>query len=157
VSKTQEKGAKIPIGLSGVAGEYLVAAELSRRGFIASLTIRNAKGIDILASNLDATKSVGIQVKTNQNGKKYWLMNVKAERILGTNLFYVFVSLHGENALPRYHVVPSSTVAEYISKSHKNWLTTPGVRGQTRQDTKMRKFEDYEDKFLDRWDLLELA
>jgi hypothetical protein len=36
-------------GLAGVAGEYFVAAELSRHGFIASVTLRNSKGIDILA------------------------------------------------------------------------------------------------------------
>ena len=35
-------------GLAGVAGEYFVAAELSRHGFIAFVTLRN-KGIDILA------------------------------------------------------------------------------------------------------------
>jgi hypothetical protein len=39
--------------LSGVSGEYFVAAELSRRGFIASLTLKNAQGIDILASSAD--------------------------------------------------------------------------------------------------------
>jgi hypothetical protein len=30
--------------LTGVAGEYFVAAELSRRGFIASITMRNSQG-----------------------------------------------------------------------------------------------------------------
>jgi hypothetical protein len=35
--------------LTGVAGEYFVAAELSRRGFIASITMRNSTGIDIPA------------------------------------------------------------------------------------------------------------
>jgi hypothetical protein len=41
--------------LCGVAGEYFVAAELSRRGYVASVTLRNTCGIDILASNVDAT------------------------------------------------------------------------------------------------------
>lgn len=60
---------RLSTGLSGVAGEYLVAAELSRRGYIASITLRNTRGIDILASNADATRSVGIQVKTNQRAR----------------------------------------------------------------------------------------
>jgi hypothetical protein len=34
----------------GVAGEYFVAAELSLRGYIASITLRNTRGIDIIAS-----------------------------------------------------------------------------------------------------------
>lgn len=40
----------------GITGEYLVAAELSRRGYVATLTLRNTRGIDILASNSDATR-----------------------------------------------------------------------------------------------------
>ncbi|MBN2094879.1 MAG: hypothetical protein JW727_02425 [Candidatus Aenigmarchaeota archaeon] len=51
--------------LCGVSGEYFVAAELSRRGHIASITLRNTKGVDILCSNAEATKTVGIQVKTS--------------------------------------------------------------------------------------------
>jgi hypothetical protein len=35
--------------LAGVAGEYLVAGELSRLGWIASLTLRNTRGVDILS------------------------------------------------------------------------------------------------------------
>jgi hypothetical protein len=44
---------------TGIAGEYFVAAELTRRGHVAALTLRNTRGIDVLASNADATKSMG--------------------------------------------------------------------------------------------------
>lgn len=40
----------------GITGEYLVAAELSRRGYVATLTLRHTCGIGILASNLEATR-----------------------------------------------------------------------------------------------------
>ena len=40
--------------LSGVAGEYFVAAEMSRRGYIASLTLKNTRGIDVLAASANA-------------------------------------------------------------------------------------------------------
>lgn len=46
--------------LAWVSGEYFVAAELSRRGYNASLTSKNIKEIDLLASNEDASKTVGI-------------------------------------------------------------------------------------------------
>ena len=36
--------------LAGVSGEYFVAAELSKRGYIASITLRNTKGIDVAAT-----------------------------------------------------------------------------------------------------------
>lgn len=78
--------------LAGVSGEYFVAAELSRRGYIASLTSKNTKGIDLMASNLDASKTVGIQIKTNQGGKKSWLLSKENENYRSDNLFYVFVS-----------------------------------------------------------------
>ena len=36
---------KVSSILVGVAGEYFAAAELSRRGYIASITLRNTKAI----------------------------------------------------------------------------------------------------------------
>ncbi len=65
---------KISRNLSGIAGTYYVAAELSRRGYIALITLKNTAGVDILASSEDSFKSIGIQVKTNQHSKrKGWL------------------------------------------------------------------------------------
>src|SRR5438128_12521844 len=93
---------KLTTVLCGVAGEYFVAAELSRNGYVASLTLRNTRGIDILASNSDATRSVGIQVKTNQGTKRDWLLNEKAEKDSAENLFYVFVRLNGGKT-PEYY------------------------------------------------------
>src|SRR5437667_9761896 len=92
-SKANPSPTSIPPVLTGVAGEYFVAAELSRRGYVASITLRNTRGIDILASNADATKSVGIQVKTCRGTKPDWILNKKAEADLAQNLFYVFVCL----------------------------------------------------------------
>lgn len=87
---------KLDAVLCGVAGEYFVAAELSRRGYLASITLRNSRGVDILASNRDATKSVAIQVKTNQRGVAEWILTQKVEAEVGDaslpeNLFFVFV------------------------------------------------------------------
>ena len=63
----------------GVAGEYFVAAELSLRGFIASITLRNTRGIDIIASTKDGAKSVNIQVKTNNIDSTNWVLTQKSE------------------------------------------------------------------------------
>lgn len=60
---------KLEATLVGVAGEYLVAGELSLRGYIASITLRNSRGIDIIISSSDGTKSASIQVKTNSTGQ----------------------------------------------------------------------------------------
>jgi hypothetical protein len=150
---------RLSTGLSGIAGEYFVAAELSRRGYVASLTLRNTRGIDILASNLDATKSVGIQVKTNQSDGKEWMLNKKVEaeaEDLAANLFYVFVRLNGLKS-PEYYVVPRVDVAKFATNFHQEWLSTPGRNGRAHVDTPMRKFADPEHTFRGRWELLGLG
>lgn len=140
----------------GVAGEYFVAGELSRRGYIASITLRNTRGVDILVAGRDAARSAGIQVKTNQSSAKGWLLNKKAETMEEVGLFYVFVNLNGSGA-PSYHIVSSPVVAEYVRRTHSEWLASPGRNGHKRKDTNMRKFEDPDDEWKDRWDVLGLA
>lgn len=142
--------------LTGVAGEYFVAAELSRRGFVASLTLRNTRGIDILASNADATKSVGIQVKTCQGHHPIWILNAKAEVDVAENLFYVFVCLPAQGE-PSFYVVPRAIVAKYARDTHSKWLATPGLKGQQRRPSNMRKFKDPAGAYRNRWDLLGLS
>lgn len=141
---------------TGVAGEYFVAAELSRRGFVASLTLRNTRGIDILASNADATRSVGIQVKTCQGTRADWMLNAKAEADLAENLFYVFVCLPPQGE-PSFYVVPRATVATYVRDSHSKWLATPGRKGQQHSPSNIRRFRDPDEHHKDRWDLLALS
>src|SRR5436309_8820319 len=97
---------KIQPLLAGVAGEYFVAAELSRRGHIASISLRNTRGIDILATNREASRSITIQCKTNQLGHKVWILNEKCETFASEDHFYVFVVLGGVLERPVYHIVP---------------------------------------------------
>ena len=141
--------------LSGISGEYFVAAELSRRGYVASVTLRNTKGIDILASNVNATKSVGIQVKTKQGTGKDWVLNKKVESQTATNLFFVFVRLNGLKTA-EYYIVPRTDVAAFARKFHDQWLSGKRRDGKPRKDGDMRKFSDLDGRYRDRWDLLGL-
>lgn len=143
-------------GLVGVAGEYFVAAELSRRGHLATITLKNTKGIDVLASNEDGSKQVGIQVKTNQINRREWILNQKAEYYNADNLFFVFVILKRELERPEFFIVPSKVVAHYTKTMHLKWLETPGKKGQAHRDSSMRKFQDHECQYLEKWDLLDL-
>ncbi len=145
---------KPPSILVGVAGEYFVAAELSRRGYVASITLRNTKGVDILASNQEATRQVAIQVKTNRRDKPEWMLGAKAESYHADNLFYVFVNLKGDRLRPDFYIVPSKVVAESIHSGHKAWLETPGRKGQPHKDSPIRKFGDPDGQYLEKWDLL---
>lgn len=142
--------------LTGVAGEYFVAAELSRRGYVASLTLRNTRGIDILASNADATISVGIQVKTKYGNKPEWLVSRKAVGETAEKLFYVFVRFKGNDS-PKYHIVPRAIVAKYVGEKHKAWLAKPRKDGKIHKDNPLRVFRDRENHYLDKWELLGLG
>jgi len=143
--------------LGGVAGEYFVAAELSARGYIASITLRNTKGVDILCSSGDATKTIGIQVKTNKSHKRHWMLNQKAEGYFAENLFYVFVNLNDGQKSPDYFIVPSKTVAAHVREGNQAWLKAPGKKGQAHIESTIRHFSDEEEKFIGRWDLLGLG
>jgi hypothetical protein len=142
-------------GLAGVAGEYFVAAKLSRHGFIASITLRNAKGIDILATTEDASHTISIQVKTNQIGRTTWVLNEKAEKIKDPTFYYVFVKLNNVGILPDFYIVPSAIVSEQITQSHSAWLITPGKKGQSRNPNTLRKFSLEADSiYHNNWTLL---
>lgn len=147
---------KLEPQLVGVAGEYLVAGELSLRGHIASITLRNSRGIDIIASNAGGSKSITIQVKTNSSGSKEWILTKKSEEFSSENHFYVFVSLGSIGKRPEFHVVPSKVVANTIKAGHANWLSGKKKNGEKRKDSNMRKFSDVSDQYLEAWDLMKL-
>ena len=148
--------AKISKVLSGVAGQHFVAAELSRLGYIATVTLRNTKGIDVLAANEAGTKAVSIQVKTNQNSDPTWLLDAKCDSMAAADLFYVFVNLNAQGA-PSYHVVESKIVADATAAGHKAWLSKPKRNGQPRKNTSMRVFNDPAGQYLNAWSRLGLG
>ena len=141
--------------LTGIAGQHYVAAELCRRGWVATITLRNTRGIDVLASRPDVKRVVGIQVKTGQDKGRQWPLNAKAEKLASPTLFYVFVKLNGPKGNPTFHVVPSKVVARRIRQGHRRWLAQKGRDGRAHRDTPMRLFLDREDRFLDMWRLLD--
>lgn len=105
--------------LTGMRGVYLVAAELSRLGFIASPTSRSAIGADILVTDQRCLRTYSVQVKTNARTFGFWLVGAKAREIQSETHIYVLVNLRrsklGENI--EYFVVPSSVVAEKMVSS----------------------------------------
>ncbi len=101
--------------LTGMRGVYLVAAELSKIGFIASPTSRSAQGADILVTDTDCKKSFAVQVKTNAHTFNFWLVNSKAKTLQSKTLIYAFVNLKKDGI--EYYLVPSTFVAKNIDIS----------------------------------------
>ena len=147
---------KVSSILTGVSGEYFAAAELSRRGYVASITLRNTKGIDIIATNEKGSKTINIQVKTSSMRTRGWILNKKAEEMDDDNMFYILVRLNDINERPEFHIVPTSDVAQSVKIGHREWLNAPGRGGKKRKDSDIRKFEDPKNKYLGKWELLGL-
>lgn len=99
-------------------GVYLVAAQLTNRGLIASPISRSAFGADILLTDQLCSKSYSVQVKTNSKPTSSWLLNKKSKEIVGKNHVYVFVNLRKtESSLDAdYYIVPSKVVSQYMQK-----------------------------------------
>ena len=143
--------------LSGVAGVYFVAAEMSRLGLIALVTVRNTKGVDILASSDDAQRFVGVEVKTVQGSRTEWLISKGVEELKdAANRVFVFVALN-ERGSPSYYIVPGHDVAVYAMTSHQKWLAGAAA-GRERADGSMRKFRmEKPEEYHNKWELLGLG
>lgn len=127
--------------LSGITGEYYVAAELSRRGYLAAITLRNSDGVDMLVSNIQGDKLFSIQVKTTQNKRK-WVLTKKVETEYSEKKYFVFVSIPPDiNIMPEFIVIQSEVLAKNIKNGHINWLASPGKNGKLRNDSNMRQFD----------------
>lgn len=147
---------KLSRQLSGITGEYYAAAELSRRGYIAAITLRNSDGVDILVSNISGDRLFSIQVKATQNKRK-WVLSKKVETDYSERKYFVFVCIPPQlEQLPEFVIVHSEILAKKIEKGHKAWLTTPGKNGKVRNDSDMRQFDPqyFEPKELLNWDEL---
>jgi hypothetical protein len=158
---------KIEKNLIGAAGEHLVLSRLLSRGILAAQSPFNAFKADVLINPSDGGKPFLIQVKTRLTyGKKLrsWLLNEKNERYSDSSFYYCLVDLGLEDS--KIYVVPSKKVVSILSESHKEWLSTPGKKGQTRNDSTMRKLRlDYTkmplksakglwiDRYLEKWEV----
>jgi hypothetical protein len=98
--------------MTGMLGTYLAAAELTNKGFIVSITSRNARGSDLFATDQNYKKAYSIQVKTNRKAAGFWLINSDFRRIVARTHVYIFINLRGDQR-PDYYVVPSRVVAKH--------------------------------------------
>jgi hypothetical protein len=93
---------KIENQLTGIAGEFFVAAELAKRNFQVALTLGNAKGIDLFATNQTTGKVFEIEVKTLRKQPNCFTLNV--DRLKREKIF-VFVYLNGNGIPPDFCIL----------------------------------------------------
>jgi hypothetical protein len=110
---------------TSLSGEFFVAAELLKRGLQTSLTLGNAKAIDLFAIN-DKGSQFTIQVKSVKTRNHFPL---DPDKILGACV-YVFVVLNKVGTAPDYYVVPGKdfhSKPEKFGKWFHGYKKFPGV------------------------------
>lgn len=119
--KTSNTKKVVPVSKhnTGMRGVFLVAAELSKRGYIVSPTSRSAFGADLLVTDKDCSKAWSVQVKTNARVFSFWLLNKHSKDIKSNSHIYVFVNLRKGGDDVEYFIVPNKVVSRkiYIQKS----------------------------------------
>jgi len=121
--------------LVGATGEYLVAAELSRRGLIATTFTGNVPHYDIIAAN-ELGKHVLVQVKAGRASS--WQLALgqfcevtfeRKKQILGrknrcpiSGLIVVFVRIDPDR-MDRFYICTWEQLRDAILKSHADFLS----------------------------------
>lgn len=125
--------------LTGAIGEFLVSAELCRRGLLATPFSGNVPHYDIIASD-EFGHHLVIQVKAINKTNwqfdvaKYVEITMNGDmQILGKqanepypNLYCVFVALGGSNKEDRYFIFSWKDLAKVIIQNHNQYLKKHG-------------------------------
>lgn len=148
---------KFSNNITGASGEYYVAAELCRRGLIATITLKNMPGVDIIATDVDGKKSAIIQVKTRRidNAKNDFPIASSPIRKKGRKFFYVFVSLE-KDSQPDYYIIPQSIVAEYVEGEFQKWIKADKKRKSKLRVLHNKALHSLFNKYHNNWSILGL-
>jgi hypothetical protein len=154
--------------LVGQTGEYLAAAELSRRGYIATTFTGNVPDYDIIASNENG-KHVSVQVKASSGSSwqfgdisRYFEISYKGRhQIVGRpkkcpvqRLVVVFVAI-GAKGVDRFYILTWRALRNLLMMGHKAYLATHGGMRPKKWDSLHGAIlENVLTPHLDRWDVV---
>ena len=117
---------------NGIAGEFYVAAELTKKGMIATITGKNTKDIDIISANPDTGRTVLIQVKEKSlaNVSPEWKMSgeVKDSQIK-MDVWYVFVDLNSYDC----YIISAKELFPKLKKRQDDYNNGVKKNGQPRK------------------------
>lgn len=154
--------------LVGQTGEYLVAAELSRRGLIATTFTGNVPHFDIIASD-EIGRNVSVQVKTIA-GSSWQFANITQyceisffgdqQKVGGykpcpiQRLVYVFVKLDSDGN-DRFYILTWEKVQEILVKAHTAFLNKHGgVRPKQPRSLHCAISEGHLNEYRDKWETI---
>ena len=127
----------LPKTHTGLACEFFVAGELTRRGYNVTLTLGNTKAIDLLIEKEGELRS--IQVKGIQRTKSItWNFSLSK---LKDGIIYILVNLHADSLImPEYYVLSYSELIALVksTKSNRDYLDYTTIKENP--------------EYLNRWD-----
>jgi hypothetical protein len=155
--------------LVGQTGEYLVAAELSRRGFIATTFTGNVPHYDIIASD-EAGRHVSVQVKASR-GPSWQFGNIKLycniafdgnRQIIGDRepcpvrgLVMAFVRI-ADDGSDRFFILPWERLRDILVGLHKAYLAKHnGTRPKKWDSLHCAIAESDLEPYWNKWDTIE--
>lgn len=155
--------------LVGQAGEYLIAAELSRRGLIATTFTGNVPHYDIIASD-EAGRHVSVQVKASRgpswqfgNITKYCDIKFDGKRqVVGDakrcpvhRLIVTFVKIE-DDGNDRFYILQWERLRDLLVAHHKAFLARhDGVRPKKWDSLHSAIAEKTLHPYKDKWDTIE--
>jgi hypothetical protein len=105
---------------SHLAGEFLVAGELARRGYPISITMGNAKSVDIYADTSDGV--IRVDAKAGRTKTDFPI----AKNSVNTDSYYIFVYLQKSfDKAPEYFVISGKDII--YKDLIKTWGTRQGI------------------------------
>ena len=153
--------------LTKQTGEYLVCAELCRRGFIATSFTGNVPDYDVIAIN-ENNKAIPIQVKTIKSGT--WQLNarsyldieitvnkkqlIKKKDLSDPDLVHIFVKL-AEDGNDEFYIFRLKDLQEMVYNNYKSFLDKhdgrkPKNPNSTHTDVSREQLSTYKDN----WELM---
>lgn len=155
--------------LIGQTGEYLVAAELSRRGLIATTFTGNVPHYDIIASD-EAGRHVSVQVKASRgpswqfgNITHYCDITFEGKRqIVGQKkpspvrrLIIIFVKIE-DDGNDRFYILPWEHLRDLLVAHHEAFLARHnGTRPKKWDSLHSVIIESALEPYRDKWDTIE--
>ncbi|PIP19142.1 MAG: hypothetical protein COX41_04450 [Candidatus Omnitrophica bacterium CG23_combo_of_CG06-09_8_20_14_all_41_10] len=98
--------------LSSMAGEFLTAGKLFKHNYQVSITMGNAKAIDLLVHNPKTGKTFSVQVKALRQKNCF---PIKKENIKPDHV-YVFIILNATSPTEDYYILKGETILQDINR-----------------------------------------
>jgi hypothetical protein len=110
----------LDLQLTGMAGEFLTAGKLFKRGYQVSITLGNAKAVDLFVYNPQKQKTFNVQVKTLRK-QNCFLINKNS---ISHEHIYVFIVLNAFDKPEDFYILLGeeilNNIDHFFGSSYRN-------------------------------------